>query len=169
MSTTRDQSVERIAFRLNGSPAEITVAPWRTLVDVLRDDFGLTGVRVSCDQAVCGACTVLVDGQPTASCATLAYRVGGREVETIEGLRGEGGELHPIQQAFIDRFGFQCGFCTPGMVMATKALLEEQPDADRSAAQRWLASNICRCTGYEMILDAVECAAQRMQEVGRDD
>jgi carbon-monoxide dehydrogenase small subunit len=146
---------------VNGRPVSLEIEPRAILLDVLREDLGLTGAKRSCDTQVCGACTVLLDGSPLSACCTLAYEVGGREVETIEGLAGPHG-LHPIQQAFVDRVAIQCGFCTPGLVLTTKALLAENPRPTRSEIEDFLGGNLCRCTGYWNILDAVADAAGRL-------
>jgi aerobic carbon-monoxide dehydrogenase small subunit len=143
---------------VNGRPVSLEIEPRAILLDVLRDDLGLTGAKRSCDTQVCGACTVLLDGSPVSACCTLAYEAGGRELETIEGLAGPDG-LHPIQQAFVDRVAIQCGFCTPGFVLATKALLAENPRPTRTEIEDFLGGNLCRCTGYWNILDAVAVAA----------
>jgi carbon-monoxide dehydrogenase small subunit len=148
-----------IATTLNGRPETLEAPANEMLIDSLRDRFGLTGTKLSCDQATCGACTVLIDGRPAAACATFAFEADGREVLTIEGLRRADGALHPIQAAFADRSAFQCGFCTPGMIMLTKALLDRDPLPDRAAIKSWLGANVCRCTGYEIIFEAVERAA----------
>ena len=146
---------------VNGHPVALEIEPRAILLDVLRDDIGLTGAKRSCDTQVCGACTILLDGSPVSACCTLAYEAGGREVETIEGLAGADG-LHPIQQAFVDRVAIQCGFCTPGFVLATKALLAENPRPTRAEIEDFLGGNLCRCTGYWNILDAVADAAGRL-------
>jgi len=151
---------------VNGRPVSLDIEPRAMLLDVLRDDLGLTGAKRSCDTQVCGACTVLLDGSPVSACCTLAYEAGGREVETIEGLAGPGG-LHPIQQAFVDRAAIQCGFCTPGFVLTTRALLAENPRPTRSEIEAYLGGNLCRCTGYWNILDAVEDAASRLTPADR--
>jgi carbon-monoxide dehydrogenase small subunit len=150
-----------LTMTVNGLPVALTVEPRAILLDVLRDRLGLTGAKRSCDAQVCGACTVLVDGVPTSSCCTLAYETDGRRVETIEGLKGCDG-LHPIQQAFVDRAAIQCGFCTPGFVLATKALLTETPHPTRAEIEHYLNGHLCRCTGYWNILEAVADAAERM-------
>ena len=146
---------------VNTRPVSLEIEPRAILLDVLRDHLGLTGAKRSCDTQVCGACTVLLDGSPVSACCTLAYEAGGRAVETIEGLAGPDG-LHPIQQAFVDRVAIQCGFCTPGFVLTTKALLSEIPSPTRSEIGEFLGGNLCRCTGYWNILDAVEDAARRL-------
>ena len=151
----------RLATTVNGRPLSLEIEPRALLLDVLREELGLTGTKRSCDTQVCGACTVLVDGAPVSACCTLAYEADGRSVETIEGLAGPEG-LHPIQQAFVDRVAIQCGFCTPGFVLTTKALLAENPHPTRSEIENFLGGNLCRCTGYWNILAAVEDAAIRV-------
>ena len=146
---------------VNTRPVLLEIEPRAILLDVLRDHLGLTGAKRSCDTQVCGACTVLLDGSPVSACCTLAYEAGGRTVETIEGLAGPAG-LHPIQLAFVDRVAIQCGFCTPGFVLTTKALLSEIQSPTRSEIAEFLGGNLCRCTGYWNILDAVEDAARRL-------
>ncbi|MGH2615131.1 MAG: (2Fe-2S)-binding protein, partial [Thermomicrobiales bacterium] len=143
---------------VNGRPVALEIEPRAILLDVIRDRLGLTGAKRSCDTQVCGACTVLLDGDPVSACCTLAYEADGRVVETIEGLAGPDG-LHPIQQAFVDHVAIQCGFCTPGFVLTTKALLAETPRPTRDEIENFLGGNLCRCTGYWNILAAVEDAA----------
>jgi aerobic carbon-monoxide dehydrogenase small subunit len=154
-----------IRATVNGSPVELVVEPRDLLLHVLRDRLGLYGVKSSCDVQVCGACTVLVDGAPVSSCTTLAVEIDGTFVETIEGM-ATGSELHPIQQAFVEQAAIQCGFCTPGMVLTTKALLTEIPRPSREEIEAYLGGNLCRCTGYWNILDAVEDAAERLASAG---
>ncbi|HYY53883.1 MAG TPA: (2Fe-2S)-binding protein [Candidatus Dormibacteraeota bacterium] len=149
-----------IRFRLNGSERRAEVEDQVLLLELVRG-LGLAGTKLSCDMQVCGACTVLLDGRPVSSCTTLAIEADGRAIETIEGL-ADGTALHPLQQAFIDKFAFQCGYCTPGMIVAAKALLDELPRPDRATVRRWMDGNICRCTGYETIVDAVVAASERM-------
>jgi aerobic-type carbon monoxide dehydrogenase small subunit (CoxS/CutS family) len=146
-----------IALTLNGTARRIEVEDQVLLIELVRS-LGLVGTKLSCDTQVCGACTVLLDGRPVSSCTTLAVEAEGRTVETIEGL-ADGTRLHPLQQAFIDRFAFQCGYCTPGMIMAAKALLAERPAPDAAAVRHWMEGNICRCTGYGTIVEAVLDAA----------
>ncbi len=146
-----------IAVKLNGIERHIEVEDQALLIELVRG-LGLIGTKLSCDTQVCGACTVLLDGRPVSSCTTLAIEGDGRSVETIEGLAA-GTKLHPLQQAFIDRFAFQCGYCTPGMIMAAKALLDERPAPDAAAVRHWMEGNICRCTGYGTIVEAVLDAA----------
>ena len=156
-----------IRTMVNGGARELEVPERMLLADLLRERLGLTGTKLSCGMQVCGVCTVLVDGQPVSSCTYLAVDVDGREVETVEGLASDG-ELNPIQQAFVDAFGLQCGFCTPGFIMSAKALLDRVPDPSRDEIAHELEGNICRCTGYEPIIDAVELAAQRIREARHD-
>jgi len=150
-----------LSFRVNGRPVE-AVAPGRRLLDVLREDIGLTGTKEGCGEGECGACTVLVDGKPRLSCLTAAIQVEGRDVLTIEGL-APAGRLHPLQEAFIVTAGVQCGFCTPGLIMAAYALLQEKPQPTRDEVREYLAGNLCRCTGYEQVVEAVLRAAERLR------
>ena len=163
MSTTAGPAPVRISLTLNGVPTEVEVETGDFLLDVLRERLGLTGSKRSCDSEVCGACTVLLDGLPVSSCTLLAWEARHRRVETIEGLAHDG-HLHPVQQAFLEESGFQCGFCTPGMIMTIKALLEEAPDASEDALKAGLRGNICRCTGYVSILKAARSAQRRLRE-----
>ena len=150
-----------IGFRLNGVDRRLEVEDQMLLIELVRG-LGLVGTKLSCDTQVCGACTVLLDGRPVSSCTTLAIEADGRPVETIEGL-ADGTKLHPLQEAFIDRFAFQCGYCTPGMIVSAKALLEARPDPDAAEVRHWMEGNICRCTGYQTIVDAVLDAADQMR------
>ncbi len=161
-----DMHESTVATRVNGRQVEQTVPNRRTLAQFLRDDVGLTGTKVSCDLQVCGVCTVLVDGAPISACTYLAADVDGVEVTTVEGL-ADGDVLHPLQQAFVDHFALQCGFCTPGFLLMAKALLDENPEPTREQVAHHLEGNICRCTGYEPIIEAVLDAAARMS--GRRD
>lgn len=149
-------------LRINGRAHWLSVPTSTTLAELLRQDLRLTGCRVACDGEVCGACTVLLDGQPVAACATFAFQADGAEVETIEGL-AVGNDLHPIEQAFLETNAFQCGFCTAGFVMSVKGLLATNPAPDDAIIQGWLKSNVCRCTGYKSILAATRLAAERMR------
>lgn len=160
---TRARPALALSMTVNGRPVEIEIEPREMLLDVLRDRLGLTGAKRSCDLQVCGACTVLLDGTPVSSCCTLAYEAKGREVTTIEGL-AQYGPLHPIQEAFIERGAIQCGFCTSGMILSAKALLAENPHPTREEITAYLSGNLCRCTGYWNIIDAVEDAARRLAE-----
>lgn len=150
-----------IAFRVNGRPYELTIEPRETLLEVLRQRLGLTGTKLSCDVQVCGACSVLVDGLLVSACTFLAYEARGRAVLTIEGV-ADADVLHPIQQAFIDRAALQCGFCTPGMIIATKSLLDENPSPTVPEIKHYMRGNICRCTGYKKILEAIVAASEAM-------
>ena len=147
-----------IAITVNGKGCEAEVEPRELLVYFLREHLGLTGTVVGCDTSSCGSCTVLLDGESVKSCTVLAVQAEGREVTTIEGL-AENGQLHPVQQAFHEHHGLQCGYCTPGMVMATASLLEEHPDPSEQEIRHLLEGNLCRCTGYQNIVKAVKAAA----------
>ena len=152
----------KIAFRLNGEETTVEIEPRHTLAEVLPRKLRLTGTKVSCEAEVCGSCTVLVEGLPVSSCTYLAYEVRGKSVTTIEGLEDRTGRLHPLQQAFIDEFAFQCGYCTPGMILAAKALLDEVPQPTDEQIVAHMDGNLCRCTGYLPIVKAVRAAARRM-------
>ena len=156
---------EIATFVVNGQEREVIVEPHMLLIDVLRDGLGLTGTKYSCGAGDCGACTVLIDGKPCFSCLTLAVTAKGKSILTIEGV-ADGNELHPIQQAFVDQGAIQCGFCTPGMILSAKALLDENPEPTRDEVKTALAGNLCRCTGYVKIIDAVESAALALKEGG---
>lgn len=149
---------QRVSFRVNGVPWSGELEGRRLLVDFLRYDLGLTGTKEGCSVGVCGACTALVDGEMVASCITLAAALDGAEIMTIEGLAQEG-RLHPVQQAFIDYGGFQCGICTPGQVLAAKALLDTNPQPTEAEIREWMMGNLCRCTGYYKIVESVVQAA----------
>jgi len=153
----------RVSMTVNDSPQDHEVEPRLLLVDYLRKVVGLTGTNVGCDTSSCGACTVLLDGEPVLSCITLALACEGREVTTVEGLAAPG-RPHPLQDAFDRTGGAQCGFCTPGMLMSAVALLRRDPAPSRDEIARALSGNLCRCTGYTKILDAVELAAREMRE-----
>lgn len=146
-----------LRMRVNGEEHEVYSEPWQVLRDVLRDELGLTGVKEGCTTGNCGACTVLVDGKAVKSCLVLACQVEGKDILTIEGL-SKNGELHPLQRAFIEHFAVQCGFCTPGMIMTAKGLLDEKPDATEEDIKHGLHGNLCRCTGYVKIVEAVLAA-----------
>ncbi len=152
-----------VEFELNGQRRRAQVATSTVLLWLLRAEYGLGGVRASCERGVCGACTVLLDGSPAASCSVFAFDVDGARVETIEGQQ-DGEELSAVQQAFAECGGFQCGYCTSGMVMLATALLREEPKPDWEEIRRWIGSNICRCTGYEMIIESVERAADALAQ-----
>ncbi len=153
-------SVVDVSFTINGIATSVTVEARRTLSDVIREDCGLTGTHLGCEHGVCGACTVLVDGQPSRSCLMLGVQAQGREITTIEGLAGPDGELHPIQQAMMDAHGFQCAFCSPGFLMSAVALLDENPDPTNAEIREELSGNLCRCTGYQSIVAGVERAVE---------
>ena len=150
---------QKVRLKVNGADHELEIPARRLLVDCLRFDLGLTGTKEGCSVGVCGACTVLVDGELNASCITFAAAVDGSEVTTIEGIAQEG-QLHPVQQAFIDNGGFQCGICTPGQIVAAKALLDHDPDPSEEDVKAWMMGNLCRCTGYYGILNSVLSAAR---------
>jgi carbon-monoxide dehydrogenase small subunit len=154
-----------LSMILNGKDVSVEVDPGDLLVHVLRDKLGLIGTKVACGEGECGACTVLVDGKTVTSCIYPALKAQGREVTTIEGL-AKGGQLHPIQQAFVDVTAPQCGYCIPGMVMSAKALLDQNPHPARDEIKEGISGNICRCTGYYQIVEAIELAAQRLAEEG---
>lgn len=152
-----------ITLKVNGTTYTLDVLPQRTLVEVLRETLGLTGTKKSCNEGECGACTVLMDGKPVASCLLLAIDAQGKEIVTIEGLAG-GEKLHPIQEAFLKNGGIQCGFCTPGMVMSAKAFLEEHPKPTPPEVRKAIVGNLCRCTGYQQIVDSIMAASKMMGE-----
>ena len=152
---------EEIVLNVNRVNYKIEVEPHRTLVEVLRETLGLTGTKKSCNEGECGACTVLMDRKPVASCLVLAVDAQGKEIVTIEGL-SEGGKLHPVQEAFLKHGAIQCGFCTPGMVMSAKALLDENPNPTPTEARRAISGNLCRCTGYQQIVDSILAASKKM-------
>ena len=147
----------QITVNINGAGETRDVEPRRLLVDFIRSDAGLTGTHIGCDTSSCGACTVLLDGRPVKSCTVLAVQADGSEVKTVEGL-AEGGELHPVQAAFKEHHGLQCGFCTPGMMLVGSALLEENPDPTDEEVRWAISGNICRCTGYMNIVTAIQAA-----------
>jgi aerobic carbon-monoxide dehydrogenase small subunit len=157
-----DVPVRRVTVTVNGERRAADVEPRLLLAHLLRQGFGLTGTHTGCDTTSCGACTVLVDGQPVKSCTMLAVQADGHAVTTVEGLAGPS-ELHPLQESFKDEHGLQCGFCTPGMMLAAKALLEENPDPTEDEVRFGLSGNLCRCTGYQNIVKSVLRAAQIMK------
>jgi len=148
-----------IQLTVNGEEYEVVVAPNRTLLEVLRDNLYLTGTKEGCGEGACGTCTVLLDGKPVRSCLTLAVEVQGKEITTIEGLAPMG-ELHSVQKAFVEYGAIQCGFCSPGMILTTKALLDENPSPTEQAARQAISGNVCRCTGYAKIVEAMVKAAE---------
>lgn len=153
-----------IKLDVNGDPYTVAVEPWRTLNEVLREDLNLTGVKLGCGSGDCGACTVLVDGRAVSSCLTLAIEMEGKAILTVEGLAPSGEKLHPIQEAFIEKGAIQCGFCTCGMEMAALDLLSKNPEPTDPQIREALAGNLCRCTGYTKIVEAVAAAGQKMKE-----
>jgi carbon-monoxide dehydrogenase small subunit len=148
-----------IQLTVNGEEYEVVAAPNQTLLEILREDLYLTGTKEGCGEGACGTCTVLLDGKPVRSCLTLAVEVQGREVTTVEGLAPMG-ELHPVQKAFVEYGAIQCGFCSPGMILTTKALLDENPSPTEQEARQAISGNVCRCTGYAKIVEAMLKAAE---------
>ncbi len=150
-------------FTLNGDPKTVAVKPGRTLVQVLREDLGMTGTKRCCNSGACSSCSVLVDGQVVNACSVLACQVENKEVSTVEGV-AEGGTLHPLQESFLDEGGLQCGFCTPGMIMAAQELLSRNLEPTAEDVRHQIAGNLCRCTGYVKIVNSILTAAKRMRE-----
>ena len=164
MNTATDQGIVarrkvHMTLRVNGEDIEVSFAPYKTLLEVLREDAGLTGTKHGCELGECGACAVLVDGEPLLSCLALAVEFEGRAIETVEGL-ASGTELHPLQAAFADLGGSQCGYCTSGFLMTAKALLDHELNPSREHIKEALSGNLCRCTGYQQIFESVEEAAR---------
>lgn len=165
MTQTPDQpTVHKVAVNcmLNGQPAEFLVAPYLSMLETLRETIGLTGTKEGCNDGNCGACTINVDGRIVDSCLMLGVEAEGKTIETIEGVAPPGG-LHPLQQAFLEEAALQCGICTPGFLVSAKALLKREPEADEQRIRLWLAGNLCRCTGYDKIIRAVEKARDEMK------
>ena len=152
---------EQVSLTVNGEPAEASFAPYKTLLEVLREDLGLTGTKHGCELGECGACAVLVDGEPKLSCLVLALECQGKTIETVEGL-ARGAALHPLQAAFADLGAAQCGYCTPGILMTAKALLEKEKNPTRERIREAISGNLCRCTGYQQIFEAIEEADRRL-------
>ena len=153
---------QQVTLNVNGTAHEIFVEPRKTLADAIREECGLTGTHLGCEHGVCGACTVLLDDQPIRSCLMFAVQCDGAQIRTVEGL-ADGDELHPLQKAFWEHHGLQCGFCTPGFLMLATGVLEETPDIDDESLREVLSSNLCRCTGYQNIIIAVKAAAEEMR------
>ena len=149
-----------MTLQVNGEEQEVSFAPYKTLLEVLREDLDLTGTKHGCELGECGACAVLVDGQPLLACLELAVECEGRAIETVEGL-ADGSKLHPLQAAFADLGGAQCGYCTPGILMTAKALLDKEPDPSRERIREAISGNLCRCTGYQQIYESIEEGARR--------
>ena len=153
--------MKEINLTVNNRPYRLIVLPHRTLLEVIREDLGLTGTKEGCGLGECGACTVLMDGKAVNSCLVLAAEADGKKITTIEGL-AQGDKLHPIQQAFVDHGGLQCGFCTPGMIMSARALLDENPAPTEEEIKQAISGNLCRCTGYTKIIESIRAAAGKM-------
>ena len=149
----------RLVLRVNGEEQELLIHPHRTLAEVLREELQLTGTKQSCNEGACGTCTVLLDGLPVRSCLLLAADAEGREITTIEGL-SRAGELHPLQASFVEHYAIQCGFCTPGMILTAKALLDANPNPTDKEIRRAISGNVCRCTGYAKIVEAIKAASE---------
>ena len=151
-----------IRLKVNGEVYEVAAEPWRTLLEVIRETIGLTGTKKGCDEGDCGACTVLLDGKAVNSCLVLAVEAQGKDITTIEGV-AEGDKLHPIQSAFVENGGLQCGFCTPGMILNAKALLDKNPAPTEEEIKFAIGGNLCRCTGYVKIIKSIQAAAETMK------
>jgi len=154
---------QNLKMTVNGDTYRLAVDPWRTLNEVLREDLNLTGTKLGCGSGDCGACTVMVDGKTVSSCLTLAVEMDGKDIETVEGLSVSGEKLHPIQQAFIEKGAIQCGFCTPGMEMSAQYLLQKHPSPNENQIRDHLSGNLCRCTGYNKIVEAIQAASSLMK------
>ena len=150
-----------IKLRVNGVDEEVMIEPWWSLARVLRDELNLTGTKIGCETGDCGVCTVLLDGMAVKSCLLLAPKAEGKEIITIEGLGGENGNLHPLQAAFIEHGAIQCGYCTPGMILCAKALLDENLNPDEEEIRQVMSGNLCRCTGYVKIIEAIRAVSER--------
>jgi len=159
VEAARPQNTQIVRLTVNGEPREARVPAYRTLVDLLRYDLGLTGTKEACSVGVCGACTVLLNGRLVAACITLALQADGAAITTIEGV-AQDERLHPLQQAFVERGGFQCGICTPGQIVAAKALLDTNPHPSADEIKDWMMGNLCRCTGYYQIVESIQQAAK---------
>ena len=159
---------QEISLKVNGDTYNLFIEPWRTLNEVLREDLNLTGTKLGCGSGDCGACTVMVEGKSISSCLTLAVAVDGKEIVTVEGLAPSGEALHPIQEAFIEKGAIQCGFCTPGMELSALNLLNKKLDPNEKEIRLAISGNLCRCTGYNKIVDAIADAGQRMKSQPKD-
>lgn len=149
-------------LNVNGAEHRVRVEDRKLLLDTLREDLDLTGAHAGCEHGVCGACTVIADGRPVRSCLILTPAAEGLAIETIESMEADDGSLHPVQQAFVDHLGFQCGYCAPAMILVAKAFLEQNPDPDEDETREAIAANLCRCTGYDAIVTSIRAAAKRM-------
>ena len=154
--------MKEISFTLNGKPYTLSVKPWRTLLELIREDLSFTGTKEGCGQGECGSCTVIMGGKTVNSCLVPALEADNQEIITIEGLV-DGDNLHPIQDAFVEQAGMQCGFCTPGMIISAKALLEKNPNPSEEEIREGIAGNFCRCTGYTKIIESISAAAEAMK------
>ena len=157
----------QVRLSVNGSPREVTIEARKTLADVIREDLRLTGTHLGCEHGVCGACTILLDGEPVRSCLMLGVQAAGSEIVTVEGVATDG-VMHPVQQAFWDSHSFQCGFCTPGFVITAYALLRDGSELSEDDVRAELSGNLCRCTGYQSIVKGVLTAAERLQQIGKE-
>ena len=154
----------QIRLTVNGDDYKLALDPWRTLNELLREDLNLTGTKLGCGSGGCGACTVIVDGRSISSCLTLAVEMDGREITTVEGLALSGDQLHPIQESFISKGAIQCGFCTPGMELSALYLLEQNPNPTEEKIRTFISGNLCRCTGYNKIVEAIDAAGKQMKQ-----
>jgi aerobic-type carbon monoxide dehydrogenase small subunit (CoxS/CutS family) len=154
---------QTLELKVNGQLYEVFIEPWRTLAEVLREELNLTGLKIACNTGNCGSCTVLIDGKAVKSCLMLAPQAEGKEIITIEGLATEK-EMHPLQEAFMEHFAVQCGFCTPGMILKAKELLDENPDPTEDEVRAGLSGNLCRCTGYVKIVEAIMAAKEKIKQ-----
>lgn len=157
---------QRLELKVNGEVWEVFVEPWRTLAEVLRDELGLMGTKISCNTGDCGACNVILEGKVVSSCLVLAPQAQGKEILTIEGLARDG-ELHPLQEAFIEHFAVQCGYCIPGMILTAKSFLDENPDATEDEIRLATSGNLCRCTGYVKMVEAIIAAQEKMKKIAQ--
>jgi len=160
--------MKKINLTINGERRELEIEEDMRLLDLLRDELKLTGTKEGCGEGECGACTVIMDGKLVNSCMVLAFQAEGKDILTIEGVKGENDEIHPIQQAFLEEGAVQCGFCTPGMVLAAKSILDHNPEPTREEIREGISGNLCRCTGYNKIVDAVEKASKYLKEGGKE-